>query len=39
MEQAQPQGEARLADAVRDLAGRTGRREVLIVFSDLLEDR
>ncbi|HUE14638.1 MAG TPA: DUF58 domain-containing protein [Planctomycetaceae bacterium] len=39
MEQAQPQGEARLADAIRDLAGRTGRREVLIVFSDLLEDR
>jgi uncharacterized protein (DUF58 family) len=39
MEQAQPQGDARLADAIRDLAGRTGRREVLIVFSDLLEDR
>ncbi len=38
MEQARPQGEAKLADAVRDLAGRTGRREVLIVFSDLLED-
>jgi uncharacterized protein (DUF58 family) len=39
MEQARPQGEARLAEAIRDLAGRTGRREVLIVFSDLLEDR
>jgi uncharacterized protein (DUF58 family) len=39
MEQARPQGEARLTDALRDLAGRTGRREVLIVFSDLLEDR
>jgi uncharacterized protein (DUF58 family) len=39
MEQARPEGEARLADAIRDLAGRTGRREVLIVFSDLLEDR
>jgi uncharacterized protein (DUF58 family) len=39
MEQARPRGEARLAAAVRDLAGRTGRREVLIVFSDLLEDR
>ena len=34
-----PQGEARLTDAIRDLAARTGRREVLIVFSDLLEDR
>jgi uncharacterized protein (DUF58 family) len=39
MEQARPEGEARLADAIRDLAGRTRRREVLIVFSDLLEDR
>jgi uncharacterized protein (DUF58 family) len=39
MEQARPQGEARLSEAIRDLAGRTGRREVLIVFSDLLEDR
>jgi uncharacterized protein (DUF58 family) len=39
MEQVRPQGEARLAEAIRDLAGRTRRREVLIVFSDLLEDR
>lgn len=39
MEQAQPRDEARLPEAIRDLAGRIGRREVLIVFSDLLEDR
>jgi uncharacterized protein (DUF58 family) len=39
MEQSRPEGEARLADAIRDLAARTGRRGVLIVFSDLLEDR
>lgn len=39
MEQARPKGAAHLADAIRDLAGRSGRREVLIVMSDLLEDR
>lgn len=39
MEQTRPKGDARLAEAIRDLAARTGRREVLIVFSDLLEDR
>jgi uncharacterized protein (DUF58 family) len=39
MERSQPKGEARLADAIRKLAARTGRRELLIVLSDLLEDR
>jgi uncharacterized protein (DUF58 family) len=39
MEQTRPHGLAQLPAAIRDLAGRTGRREVLIVFSDLLEDR
>jgi uncharacterized protein (DUF58 family) len=39
MEQTQPHGQAQLSQAIRDLTGRVGRREVLIVFSDLLEER
>lgn len=39
MERATPKGAARLPDALRSLAGRVGRRELLIVVSDLLEDR
>lgn len=38
MEQARPRGEAKLAHALRSMAGRIGRRGLLVVFSDLLED-
>jgi uncharacterized protein (DUF58 family) len=39
MENVFPQGQARLADAIRGLAGLSKRRDLLIVFSDLLDDR
>jgi uncharacterized protein (DUF58 family) len=39
MERVIPTGSASLADALDDLARRTRRRSVLIVFSDLLEGR
>lgn len=39
METRSPIGEARLAETLKDLAGRVGRRGLLIVLSDLLEDR
>jgi uncharacterized protein (DUF58 family) len=39
MERVQPEGEAGLATAIRDLVGRSRRRDLLVVFSDLLDDR
>lgn len=39
MELREPEGSARLAESLKDLAGRVGRRGLLIVLSDLLEDR
>lgn len=38
MERARPGGEADLAESLRKLAGHTGRRGLLILFSDLLDD-
>lgn len=38
MERARPGGEANLADTLRRLAGQTGRKGLLILFSDLLDD-
>jgi uncharacterized protein (DUF58 family) len=39
MESREPGGAARVAETLKDLAGRIGRRGLLIVLSDLLEDR
>lgn len=39
MEAALPKGAAKLSDAIRQIAGNSRRRDLLIVFSDLLEDR
>ena len=39
MERTQPKGEASLAEAIRDYVGRSRRRDLLIVFSDLLDER
>jgi uncharacterized protein (DUF58 family) len=39
MERTRPAGEASLAVAIRDYVGRSRRRDLLIVFSDLLDDR
>lgn len=39
MEQVQPTGEAHLHHALRDLAHRPGRRGLLVLLSDLIEDR
>lgn len=38
MEQAKPSGRANLADAIRETARRIGRRGLLIVFSDFLDE-
>lgn len=38
MEQIDPKGDAKLADAVRALAGKSRKRDILIVCSDLLDD-
>ncbi|MBS3735383.1 MAG: DUF58 domain-containing protein [Phycisphaerae bacterium] len=38
MERTRPSGEARLPEALRTLAGLIGRRGLLVVFTDLLED-
>lgn len=38
MEAAQPAGEARLAEGLRTLAGLIGRRGLLVLFTDLLDD-
>lgn len=37
MEKIDPKGEARLAESIRALAGKSRRRDLLIVFSDLLD--
>jgi uncharacterized protein (DUF58 family) len=39
MERVQPSGRAQLAETIGRVAARNGRRELLIVFSDFLEDR
>jgi len=39
MDEARPQAQARLAEALQTLATRIPKRSLLIVFSDLLEDR
>ncbi|QDT94972.1 DUF58 domain-containing protein [Gimesia aquarii] len=39
MESTRPHGTGNLPDAIRDLVGKVGRRDLLIVFSDLLDDR
>lgn len=39
MESGRPQGKANLAQTIRDIIGLGRRRDLLIVFSDLLEDR
>ena len=38
MEKIAPKGDARLADSVRTLAGKSRKRDLLIIFSDLLDD-
>lgn len=38
MEQVDPKGDARLADSIRTLAGKSRKRDLLIVFSDLLDN-
>jgi len=39
MEQIQPKGKADLADAAAALAGRTGRKGLVVMFTDLFEDQ
>jgi len=39
MEQTTPQGRANLADALREMVSMTSRRGLLVLFSDLLEER
>ena len=39
MEQVRPAGRADLSDALRDIARRTHRKGLFVLFSDLLEDR
>lgn len=38
MERIAPSGEARLGQAIRELAGKSRKRDLLVVFSDLLGD-
>lgn len=38
MEEASPAGQANLGETLRDIANRIGRKGLLIVFSDLLDD-
>ena len=39
MEQTQPKGKADLADAAAAMAGQTGRKGLVVVFTDLFEDQ
>ncbi len=39
MEQVAPRGQARLAEALKDLARRVSRKGLVVIFSDLLEER